>query len=135
MTIPPLSYRISAAPRAHLFRVTLSISEADPEGQILALPAWVPGSYTIRDLARHVTQIRAERNGQEIALHKIAKDRWRLAPGHGPVVVRYAVYAFDRSVRTAYLDDQGGFFNGPAIYLRVSGQETQTHAVLLEGPE
>ncbi|MBU2723672.1 hypothetical protein HF568_10785, partial [Acidithiobacillus ferridurans] len=48
MTIPPLSYRISAAPRAHLFRVTLSISEADPEGQILALPAWVPGSYTIR---------------------------------------------------------------------------------------
>ncbi|ACK78692.1 PDZ domain protein [Acidithiobacillus ferrooxidans ATCC 23270] len=135
LIIPPLSYRISAEPRAHLFRVTLSISEADPEGQILALPAWVPGSYTIRDLARHVTQIRAERNGQDIALHKIAKDRWRLAPGHGPVVVHYAVYAFDRSVRTTYLDDQGGFFNGPAIYLRVSGQEAQTHAVLLEGPE
>ena len=134
MSFVPLSYQISVAPQAHLFQVSLNISEPDPEGQILALPAWVPGSYTIRDLARHVTQIHAERNGQDVALHKIGKDRWRLAAGHGPVVVRYAVYAYDRSVRTAYLDDQGGFFNGPAIYLRVLGQDDQAHAVLLEGP-
>ena len=130
-----LLYHITAQPLAHVFRVSLTLPEPDPEGQGLAFPAWVPGSYTIRDLARHVTEIRAERDGREVALRKIGKDRWRLAAGQGPVVIHYAVYAFDRSVRTAYLDHLGGFFNGPALYLRVLGQEERRHAVTLEGPD
>jgi predicted metalloprotease with PDZ domain len=43
----------------------------------------------------------------------------------------YEVYAFDNSVRTAWLDTQRGFFNGTSLCLRVHGQEDMPHALSL----
>ncbi|MDX5936509.1 M61 family metallopeptidase [Acidithiobacillus thiooxidans] len=135
MQSPALSYSIHLEPEAHLFRVTLEIPEPDPDGQVLALPAWVPGSYTIRDLARHITQISAECRGAAVQLHKMATDRWVCAAVKGPLQISYSVYALDQSVRTAFLDQLGGFFNGPALFLRVVGQEQQMHALRITGPD
>ncbi|MEY2342682.1 M61 family metallopeptidase [Acidithiobacillus sp. IBUN Pt1247-S3] len=129
-----LHYQIQMRPQAHIIQISLQISDPDPDGQILALPAWVPGSYTIRDLARHIVSIRATGNGEELSLDKFRKDHWRIAPCRGPITISYEVYAFDKSVRTAYLDDAGGFFNGPAVFLRVLGQEQQAHALDISGP-
>jgi len=64
-------------PGAHLFEVTVRVANPDPAGQVFSMPAWVPGSYLIRDLARHVVAIRAESDGQEIALHKTDKSSWQ----------------------------------------------------------
>ena len=56
-----ISYRIIPCDLAgHLFRVTLTVQAPDPQGQILALPAWIPGSYMLREFARNIVQIRAE---------------------------------------------------------------------------
>ena len=56
----PIHYTIiPVRPEAHLYRVTCTVDEPDPSGQRFALPAWVPGSYMIRDFARHVVSIRA----------------------------------------------------------------------------
>ncbi|MBL8374304.1 hypothetical protein, partial [Accumulibacter sp.] len=38
-------------PEAHLLEVDCTLAEPDPAGQRFALPAWIPGSYLIRDFA------------------------------------------------------------------------------------
>ncbi|MEO6921976.1 MAG: M61 family metallopeptidase [Collimonas sp.] len=131
-----LRYSIVAAdPAAHLFAVTLTILEPAAVGQIVALPAWIPGSYMIREFARNIVQIRAESNGRKIALRKIDKHSWQAAPCDGPLTLHYQVYAWDLSVRTAHLDQTHAFFNGTSVFLRVIGQENVAHVVDIQRPQ
>ena len=111
----------------HLFAVTLTIAEPDPTGQVVALPAWIPGSYMIREFARHIVQIRASASGKKIAMKKIDKHTWQAAPCKGELVVSYDVYAWDLSVRAAHLDQSHAFFNGSSVFLAVLGQEAAPH--------
>ncbi|WP_341501182.1 PDZ domain-containing protein [Gallaecimonas sp. GXIMD4217] len=115
-----------ASLQRHLFEVTLTIGRPDPAGQGLWLPNWIPGSYLIRDFAKHIVTMRAlDRDDNEVAVTKTAKHRWQLAPCDGPVRVIYEVYAWDLSVRGAHLDQGHGFFNGTSTFLAVAGQEAE----------
>jgi predicted metalloprotease with PDZ domain len=125
-----IEYRIEPKDlAAHLFAVSVSVTQPDADGQVFALPAWIPGSYMIREFARHIVQIRAEADGQEIALTKLNKDTWKAAPCKGRLSLHYEVYAWDLSVRAAHLDQTHGFFNGSSVFLRVVGRENQQHVV------
>ncbi len=118
----PLIYHVSLLhPEAHSYRVRLTIPQPDPQGQRLRLPAWVIGSYLIRDLAKHVLSFTAQCHGVSIASHKQDKHTWVCAPCAGLLVVEYTVYAFDRSVRGAYLDLRRGFFDGASLFLEAVG--------------
>lgn len=135
MRTPALHYSIVAAdPAAHLFAVTLVINAPAAVGQIVALPAWIPGSYMIREFARHIVQIRGESNGRTIALKKLDKHSWQAGPCDGPLTLHYQVYAWDLSVRAAHLDQTHGFFNGTSVFLRVVGQEDIPHVVDIQRP-
>jgi predicted metalloprotease with PDZ domain len=113
----------------HLFDVTVTVANPAPDGQVFALPAWIPGSYMIREFARNIVRIRAEANGEQLALAKLDKHTWQAAPCEGPLKLHYEVYAWDLSVRAAHLDQTHGFFNGTSVYLRVLGQEELPHQV------
>jgi predicted metalloprotease with PDZ domain len=131
------SIRYAIAPKdlaGHLFEVTLTVAAPAPEGQVLALPAWIPGSYMIREFARNIVRISAESNGKPVPLDKLDKHSWQAAPVNGVLTVRYEVYAWDLSVRAAHLDQSHGFFNGTSVYLRVLGQEQLAHEVDIERP-
>ena len=131
-----ISYTIVPGDLAgHLFAVTLTVAAPAPEGQVLALPAWIPGSYMIREFARNIVSIRAECKGAAVALEKLDKHSWRAAPCAGPLTVVYDVYAWDLSVRAAHLDRTHGFFNGTSVYLRVLGQEDVRHVVDIQRPQ
>lgn len=119
---------------AHLFEVTLTIQAPDKERQIFALPAWIPGSYMIREFARNIVQIDASAGGKAVALEKLDKHTWQAAPCDQPLVLRYDVYAWDLSVRAAHLDQTHGFFNGTSVFLRVVGQEKAPHVVDIRRP-
>jgi len=120
----PIRYSIlPVRPEAHLFQVTCTVRDPDPQGQRFALPAWSPGSYLIRDYARNVVSIRARSGGRPLAIAKLDKQTWRAAPAAGPVTVAMEVYAWDSSVRGAYLDARRGFFNGPSVFVRALGKE------------
>ena len=110
-------------PGSHLYEVTLSIPTPDPAGQIVSLPAWIPGSYMIREFARNIVWLRASCAGKAVAAEKTDKHTWRCAPCDGPLTLTYEVYAWDLSVRAAHLDDTHGFFNGSSVFLMVHGQE------------
>jgi predicted metalloprotease with PDZ domain len=50
------------------------------------------------------------------------------------VCLRYRVYAFDNSVRTAWLDAARGFFNATSVCLRVAGQTDAPQRLALVAP-
>lgn len=108
-----------------LLEVHCQVREPDPAGQVFSLPAWIPGSYMIRDFARHVVTIDATAGARRVSLRKIGKSIWRAAPTGSPLVVRMEVYASDPSVRGACLDPEGAFFNGSSVFLRVHGREAE----------
>ena len=129
-------YRITPLdPHAHVFEVRCTIEDPDPAGQRFRLPAWIPGSYLIREFARQFIDVRAEAAGAPVAIRKEAKDVWRAAPTSGTLTVIARVYAFDLSVRTAYLDATRAYFNGPAVFVYPEGREqarVQDPPVLLQ---
>jgi len=102
--------------------VTCTVEDPDGGGQRFRLPAWVPGSYLIREFARHFVEVRAQSNGRSVAIAKEAKDVWRAEPCAGPLSVTSIVYSYDLSVRAAYLDRTRGFFNGTALFLCPEGR-------------
>ncbi len=133
----PLGYSIKPANlAAHYFEVTCTVAAPDAAGQRFALPAWIPGSYLIRDFARHLVEIRAESAGAEVALTQIDKHSWQAAPVKPgrPLTVFCTIYAFDLSVRGAHLDAGHAFFNGSSVFLRAIGHENSPCVVAIEAP-
>ncbi len=121
-------------PAAHLFAVTLTMEQPAPDGQRFLLPAWIPGSYMVRDFARNIVRIRAEAGGRPVALTKLDKHSWQAAPCTGTLTLRYEVYAWDLSVRAAHFDQSHAFLNGSSLFLRAAGHEQGPHVVDLKRP-
>lgn len=119
----------------HRLSVQLSIPQPNPQGQKLFLPAWIPGSYLLRDFSRQIESIQAFCHGNPIGIHKIANHEWQCEPCSGPLTISYVIYAWDLSVRSAHIDDSHAFFNGTSVFLGVDGQEDQPYLVDIERPE
>ncbi len=129
-------YHIAAPdPRNHLFQVTLTVAQP-AAAQELVLPVWIPGSYLVREFARHLQGLQARQGRKACAITQIDKHRWRVdcLPGK-PLELRYAVLAHDDSVRTAWLDSTRAFFNGTSLCLRVEGQSAQPCSMDIDAPE
>jgi predicted metalloprotease with PDZ domain len=125
-------YRVELADlNAHLLRVTLTLPAPAPD-QELMLPVWIPGSYLVREFSRHLSQLVASQGGKPVALTQLDKHRWRAAcTGRAALVLSYQVYAFDASVRTAWLDSRRCFFNPASVLLGAVGREAEEHRVAL----
>lgn len=125
-------YRVEVASlQAHLFQVTLTIARPAPQ-QRVSLPVWIPGSYLVREFSRHLQQLQARQGKAAVPLRQLDKNTWQAeADPTRPLVLTCQVYAFDNSVRTAWLDAARGFFNGTSLCLRVHGQEDAPHALEL----
>jgi predicted metalloprotease with PDZ domain len=117
---------------AHLFKVTLTIAEP-AQNQTLKLAAWIPGSYLVREFSKHVQELTAKQGGKKIEIFQLDKNTWQLAnTAAKQLTVTYLVYAFDASVRTAFLDSTRGFFNGASMFMRVLGEEDQPQQVAID---
>lgn len=135
----PVQYRLDFS-RAQMryIGVRLSLPSAAPaggtEGWRLSLPAWIPGSYLIRDFAKNLVGMTARTvSGQPLAITLLDQQTWQLPPCDQAIEVHYEVYCADFSVRTAHVDSSHAFFNGSSIFLRAHGLEHQPHTVRLEG--
>jgi predicted metalloprotease with PDZ domain len=132
----PVAYRVAAAdPAAHRLQVTCTVADPDPAGQVFRLPAWIPGSYLIREFARHVLSCRAEAGGVPLPVAKVDKQSWRCAPVDGPLTLVYEVYAHDLSVRGAYLDPSRAYFNGASVLVYPVGREGRPCSIEIVRPE
>ncbi|HRP97587.1 MAG TPA: PDZ domain-containing protein [Rhodocyclaceae bacterium] len=134
----PVRYTITPhRPQAHLFRVTCTVDDPDPAGQVFRLPAWIPGSYMIREFSRNIVALEAECDGAPVAVDKLDKHTWRATVPSGArrLTVSCEVYAWDLSVRSAHLDQTHGFFNGTSVFLAVAGREHLPCIVDIRPPE
>ena len=123
-----IAYQIDLADlRSHHYRVTLTVAQPAAE-TLLSLPVWINGSYMVREFGRHISGLAARQGRRALAAEQIDKTTWRLrCTGRSALTVSYRVYAFDTSVRAAFLDQQRGFFNASSLCLRVQGREAEPH--------
>ncbi|WP_133407383.1 M61 family metallopeptidase [Parashewanella tropica] len=130
-----IHYRIFPSdPKAHLFSVEMSVNSPSPNIE-LCLPSWLPGSYMVRDFCRNIIGINAlDGNGAPIELKQLDKQTWQVLGKPEQLIVRYQVYAWDLSVRSAHLDTTHGFFNGSSVFLAAKGYENSTHTVQIDKP-
>jgi predicted metalloprotease with PDZ domain len=127
-----ITYRVELADlHAHLFRVTVEVPRPAAE-QRLSLPVWIPGSYMVREFGRHLSALQATQGADAVPLQQLDKTTWLArCSGRSALKVSYLVYAFDTSVRTAFLDARRGFFNNTSLCLRVEGREQEPHRLRL----
>lgn len=129
-TAPEISYTVSMpAPHTHLLQVEMRLARgtaANLPAQIdLVMPVWTPGSYLVREYARHVQDFAAsEGGGKPLAWRKINKNTWRVETTGTAREVRatYSIYANELTVRTNELHDRHAFWNNAALLLYVDGQ-------------
>lgn len=104
---------------AHLLSVSIDIV-LDTETITAKLPKWIPGSYKIRDYSRFIQRFRATaHSGEPLNWRKLDSDTWEIDSQGGIVTLAYEVYAYDLSVRGAYLDDTRLFFNHCCVALDI----------------
>lgn len=109
--------------KQHLVHVTIRFL-ANPN-QELWLPTWIPGSYLIREFSKHIEAVKAyDEAGRLLDIKKTSKNRWRLFnTDHELMTIEYDVYAYDLSVRGAYVDQTRLYINPACVCLALEGQE------------
>lgn len=126
------------APARHLVDVELRWATRDGDGDSVdvALPAWCPGSYLIRDYARFVRDLVAhDGTGAPRRVTKLDKQTWRIErAGARELVVSYTVYGHELTVRTNHIDGDHAFLHGPATFLYPVAHRTAPVEVELQGP-
>ncbi|MDH5692734.1 MAG: peptidase M61, partial [Gammaproteobacteria bacterium] len=122
-------------PEAHVYEVTLHIPEPIAGGQIVHMPAWIPGSYMIRDFAKNIVQLWAESEGRMLAVDKVDKQTWQVESCERDLCLRYEVYAWDLSVRAAHLDKTHAYFNGTSLFMAAQGLEDRPCTLELLSPD
>ncbi|MBO0359030.1 M61 family metallopeptidase [Hymenobacter sp. BT186] len=106
------------APQTHYFEVGMTLNGFGKQYTDLKMPVWAPGSYLVREFARHVEAFEAKAGGTTLRTEKINKNTWRVYhPKSKDFTVRYNVYAYELSVRTSFLDAAHGYVNGTSVFM------------------
>ncbi|MEO8648124.1 MAG: PDZ domain-containing protein [Acidobacteriota bacterium] len=122
---PEIRYTVSMPePWTHLLAVEMRLKwDRAPAAVDLKMPVWTPGSYLVREYARHVQDMAANSSGRELAWSKINKNTWRIeTAAAAEAVITYRVYAHELTVRTNDLNDGHAFWNNAALLLFPAGQ-------------
>jgi predicted metalloprotease with PDZ domain len=122
---PEVEFTISMSkPWTHLLEVEMRIRAAKmPDKTEITMPVWTPGSYLVREYARHVQDFAAkDAGGNALNWTKINKNNWQIeTKGVAEFVVSYRVYANELTVRTNELNDNHAFFTPAALLMYPKG--------------
>ncbi len=124
--VPAISFKVSMPkPATHLLHVEMNVKWAEMPAQAeLKMPVWTPGSYLVREYARHVQDFSVrDANGTELSWRKISKNTWQVdSKGVKELNATYHVYSNELTVRTNELNDEHAFWNNAALLLFVKDQ-------------
>ncbi len=143
--VPPSALRSEAMVRyqvslpehqAHRVHIEMSVPVDADQPVDVAMPVWSPGSYLVREYARHVVELSASDGaGRALAAEKLDKNTWRITPdGAAEVVVSYELYANERSVRTNEVNSDHAFLQSTATFLRHAPSADGPHHVRVDAP-
>ncbi|HYD40777.1 MAG TPA: PDZ domain-containing protein [Anaeromyxobacter sp.] len=132
-----MRYRLSLpAPRSHLFHVEATLARPGAAAE-LVFPVWTPGSYLVREFARHVEGLEAaDASGRPLPVVRLDKHRVSIAAGGAEAVtLRWRVYANELTVRTCHLDETHGYLNGAAVFPYAPGRLAEPCELEIVPPE
>jgi predicted metalloprotease with PDZ domain len=131
-----LHHRVDVtASSTHLVAIETTVtSDAPLPAEItLFMPVWTPGSYLVREYARHVESLVADAPARAT---KARKNAWRVeTAGATSLVVRYRVYCNEVTVRTNHADSTHAYLNGAATFLAVEAHENAPAEIAIALPE
>ena len=114
--------------KKHLVELTCSFKVSNKKKISFSLPKWSPGSYLIRDYARHIVNLEVTLNNEKVFPKQKTSNSWEIdIKSNGLINIKYLIYCFDKSVRANYLDDDRLFLNGPSTFLRVKEFSDKKH--------
>ncbi|HEY8551519.1 MAG TPA: PDZ domain-containing protein [Vicinamibacterales bacterium] len=138
MSTEPIVYTLRfPAPQTHYVEVEAVFPAPEGPSFEVMMAVWTPGSYLVREYARHVEGVRAQKpDGTPLPVVKTRKNRWKVETGGAPrVTVSYRVYAREMSVRTNWVEDRFAMLNGAPTFLTlVEPGARRPHVVSLELP-
>jgi predicted metalloprotease with PDZ domain len=122
-----------AAPATHLVEVETRVKWAPGESFVAFMPVWTPGSYLVREYARHVESLSVD---APAVVTKVRKSAWRVdRNGADEVVIRHRLYANELSVRTNHVDETHAFLNAAATLLSIESSDAVTSRLEIEAPD
>ncbi len=118
-------------PEHHLVKVTLKIENVSSSKLSVFLPSWSPGSYLMREYARHIRWFEASQmNGEILVHHQLAKGVWEIDYDKSEVKnkqnslhISYEIYCRELTVRTSHVDSSHAFLHGPSYLMGIMDQE------------
>ena len=134
-SVEPIRYNLSfPAPHTHYVEVSATVPTAGQSEIQLMLAVWTPGSYLVREFARHIENVTAHTDkGQTLEIHKVSKNRWRVSTGKtSHVVVKYRVYGREMSVRTNWIETSFALLNGAPTFMTLADGKPRPHEVAIE---
>ena len=109
-----IEYRLTIEdPTSHIYTVQIEIQNIEEDTVRLAMPAWSPGAYSIRNYARNVQNFEARSGRRLLEWKKIDKQTWEITKQPDQdVFVTYEVYSTGLSYSMADVSP-------PAVYMYV----------------
>ena len=137
-TQPQLFYEVFLPePHTHLYEIKFNIDNWQADTLNIQFPVWTPGSYLVREYARHIQKLTAYNadNQQSLSLQKESKNHWQIDTKNTEnITISYKVYANELTVRTNHLDATHGYFNGAALFFYIPGCEDQAITLTVTPP-
>lgn len=118
-----ISYNVTfPEAQAHYVDIEMNLSGLTKDVD-LKMPVWTPGSYLVREFAKNVEGFNAATaSGKALAAVKTRKNTWHISTGGASAIsVKYRVYCFEISVRTAFVDASHGFLSTSGIFMYPAG--------------
>jgi predicted metalloprotease with PDZ domain len=128
----PLQYTLTFPEAAnHYAHIELKVTDVSESELEFMMPVWTPGSYLVREFARHIDQISAkDGTGKDLEIKKSRKNRWKVSTnGADTVVVSYRLYCREMSVRTNWVEENFAMLNGAPTFLTLVGGRERQHIV------
>lgn len=135
--LPTINYQVAMSnPQTHLFEVTLHLEGYSLSTLDLKMPVWTPGSYLVREYAKHLQDFSAKGANKALTWRKIGKNHWQIDTDNvSEITVSYRIFANELTVRTNHLDTTHGYFNGAALFFRIPELDKQPIHVTIETPQ
>lgn len=124
-------------PATHIVKVRFEIDNWQEKSLTLTLPVWTPGSYLIREYARHIQSFSAQCavTNQSLSTKKVTKNSWLIDNiDNHQIIIDYEIYANDLTVRTNHVDSTHGFLTGAALFFYIPNYEHNAIAVTIIPP-
>ncbi len=120
----------------HYATITMEADSTGQETQLM-MATWTPGSYLVREYARHVDHISAtDAEGKSLSLEKTSKNRWSVKTGEAKrFKLTYRLYCNEASVRTNTLGVSYAVLVGAASFITIPEQLNRSHRVSLMLPK